>query len=247
MSSSINEFIGNNTDTDTPQNKDNVTETPKPDTVSKAEFDALKNEMSQINSSVSTIAESTAKMATQTREAAEVVDAPDVELDPDVEKHIQHIVQNAVKKAKDETVEEMSKKEKTSSLDRQAETDFPWLFDPKHPKYKQEYNNMLKAEYSTLFDNKSPDAVYNAATRAQAKIYIMEQNTKEHDMVREAGARGAMLHSGSANVVNAKGKDDLNEVQRYIAEKLGVSEKVYKESHGPSGSDARRNKATGRV
>ncbi len=215
----FNDIVGNPTG-------DNIKPEPKGVDVSQDLLE-IKNQIGTLATAVSSIVEAQTRTAIKEPQAPAPATAGDVQLDPDVDRIISAKISNAIEKAN----KEIDNKSLTSKLDAKAEEEFPWLFNPKHPDYKVEYNNLLKEEYRSLINNKTPDAVYNAAARAQAKLVLAERRMKASSSVREFSARNASFGPG---YVPAGGtpNTELTDAQKYLAAKLGVSEDVYKKHHG---------------
>lgn len=97
---------------------------------------------------------------------------------------------------------------------------------------------MAQEEFKSLSDRNAPDAVYNAASRAWARVQRQAQNQSTNSTVRIAGAQAAFTQpagAGAPQRINTAANDEpLSDVQRYFAKALGVTEEKYKQNHGPA-------------
>lgn len=197
--------------------------------VSDADLADIKAQLGTLASTVNGLAEMQVRIASKTEQPTPAPDTG-IELDPDVERIIDAKVSRAVEHAKSETIKQMNASTLQEQMDKKAETEFPWLFNPKHPEYKTEFNALLKQEYNGLIDKKAPDAVYNAASRAQAKLALLGRQADTDELVRDSMVRNGSLQ-GFSRPTGSK-TSELSDVQRHFAAKLGVNEEVYKKLHG---------------
>lgn len=205
-------------------------------------IDKIEGVVNQIGQQMETLAQATARIATNMAEtpapiAAEPV-IDDSNLDPELGKIIENKIAQAAKKVERETEEKMKRQMSQKEWDDRAEKDFPELLNKNHPSFKQEFYRVAQEEFQRLSDRNAPDAVYNAASRAWARVQRQSTAQTTNSTVRTAGAQAAFVQPAGAGAPQQRttaGTDEpLSDAQKYFANKMGVSEDYYKQHHGPA-------------
>lgn len=202
----------------------------------KDEMSELKETINSMGQKIENLAETTAKVVLNSAPTflpAEVPPAETLpELDPDFEKVLNKKIEAKVEAEKNAVLKQQQAINTQRQWDQKAEDDFPWLFKSDHPDFKQEYKDLLKREYNNgISDKASADAVYNACARTQAQINKIRAVQASTTTVRNYEATQMHLQPASSGT-SARPSQTLNDHQRYIAAKLGVSEEKYNALHG---------------
>jgi len=209
--------------------------------IDNSEVEALKIQISNLQGTVQNLTQ----VATNRNnpEPATVAEPEfEVELDPEVAKVIDYKIAKAVKEAKNSATKQMSEAALTERMDKKAESDFPWLFKTEHPEFTAQHSEILKEEYQKLTNRKSSDAVYNAAARAQARIALSERNNKDSEKLRNLTIAEGKTQGAGGRVGSGDKGSQLSDEQKYMAYKLGVSEKDYISAREAKNSGKRRRK-----
>lgn len=201
----------------------------------KDDISDLKETISSMGQKIENLAETTAKVvlnSTPTFLPADPVEEPLPELDPEFEKVLNKKIEAKVAAEKEAVLRQQREVNTQRQWDQKAEDDFPWMFKEDHPDFKKEFKDMLKKEFNNgVSDKQSADAVYNACARTQAQINKLRSEQASSTTVRNFEATQAHLQPVYTGA-SARSSQTLDDRQRYIASKLGVSEEKYTALHG---------------
>lgn len=185
----------------------------------------LENALSEQNQKFDRLIEATAKLTVTKPEPTFVPVEPDnfndlYNTDPEkaIEAKVEKIVNQRVEEKAKEFTQNMSLKEQTTLWDNKAEKEFPELTDQAGEFYKE-----TQREFKMLTNKSSPDAVYNAASRAYTNLSRAGKILPKSEMIRVAN-----VHAGHIEGVRPGGpspqKAELSEEEKYFCQKLGVKE-----------------------